>query len=149
MSSEGRALPLRNVLPEEYRNGSWNISISIAPLANLTRLGNKSFNLDDWSGKYLWDLSQSGWVSWLSEVIAQTIQFSTYFMFIIPFFMSFKGKERPHFLAMVHRICRAQLTAHILRVPTYLSTQIPGVAPHCQSVRWSGPQPRGGYEVNQ
>eukprot|EP00439_Symbiodinium_sp_Y106_P024087 s831_g2.t3 len=158
-SAEGRTQTLRH----EESNGStalegspyshgWNVSVEIqAPRVNLSALGGEPFNLRDVSQEYLPDFSHDQGIAFLSEFVAGSSIVMWVLIVLVPFFVSFRGKKRPYVAAMALRTLRAAFVVHILRIPTYLTTTLPGAAPHCQSVRWPSnfARPKGGWEENQ
>ncbi|CAE7736214.1 IPCS1, partial [Symbiodinium necroappetens] len=134
-----------------YSHG-WNISVEIeAPRTNLSALGGEPFNLRDISQEYLPDFSHDEGIAFLSEFVAGSSIVMWVLIVLLPLFVSFRGKKRPYVAAMALRTLRAAFVVHILRIPTYLTTTLPGAAPHCQSVRWPSnfPRPKGGWEENQ
>ncbi|CAJ1417792.1 unnamed protein product [Effrenium voratum] len=145
-----QALPLAEVLKDTAYSHGWNVSVPIeAPRTNLSALGGMPFNLRDWSQENLPDYSQNDIIAVLSDVVAGSAIVIFLLVCVLPLVISFHGKKRPYIAAMALRTVRALFLVHFLRVPTYLATTIPGAAPHCQSVRWSGGQDRGGWEENQ
>eukprot|EP00931_Biecheleriopsis_adriatica_P118608 TRINITY_DN9396_c0_g1_i2.p1 TRINITY_DN9396_c0_g1~~TRINITY_DN9396_c0_g1_i2.p1 ORF type:complete len:370 (-),score=39.04 TRINITY_DN9396_c0_g1_i2:107-1216(-) len=150
VNASGHAVPLKAAVDSQYLSSSWNVSVPIqGPRTNLSALGGEAFNLQDFGEEYLWDFTDNDFVSHLNEVVAGMQPWMMVLLCIVPFVVSFPGKPRVSPVVMAHRLLRALCVAHALRAPTYLATTIPGAAPHCQSVRWPGYQPRGGWEENQ
>lgn len=152
LSDGSSIVPLSKALEGSPYSHGWNISVEIeAPRANLSALGGEPFNLRDISQEYLPDFSHDEGIAFLSEFVAGSSIVMWVLIVLLPLFVSFRGKKRPYVAAMALRTLRAAFVVHILRIPTYLTTTLPGAAPHCQSVRWPSnfPRPKGGWEENQ
>jgi len=151
-AATGEATPLRAALRASWRTRS-EVNVSIAELgatANLTALHGRPFNLKDFAAEYLPNLSAARWAVLANEVVALLFQHCVIVFCFMPFAFEFQGCERPYATAMLYRLERSLATVHLLRVPTYLATTIPGAANHCQSTRWATADgQRGGAEVGQ
>lgn len=143
----GGKVPLLRFLNSSALQHGWNLSVEFPNLRpNLSALEGELFALKDIGHELFPDLSHSGWALAINDFSAVLFIWLPFALFIVPFFVSFRGKGRPYFATLSLRFLQALASAHVLRWLTFLATSIPGPSVACQSVAWTGPDGVHGRE---